>query len=131
MKRPVWIIDDDEDVRAVMVYALEFEGIQVKAFESATRALEHLYVLENTDYPSLMIVDYMMPEMDGVEFIGLLKEARETFGKIPVVLSTARVELDSPTPQGIEFLNKPLDLSDFLSMVKRYYLNETPSQPSV
>jgi CheY-like chemotaxis protein len=132
MKRPVCIIDDDDDVRTVMVYALEFEGIEVISFNGPLSALQYLQTLKSTEYPCLIVVDYMMPEMDGAEFISVIRENYPaTLATIPLALSTARIELDGEIPQGVEFLTKPLELSDFLTMVKRYYQNQSSSQPSV
>jgi len=131
MNRPVCIIDDDDDVREVMSFALEFEGIKTLPFESALMAEEYLSQAEPESYPCLIIVDYMMPEMNGMEFITLLKaKYPETLGKIPVALSTARLSEDTEhLPQWILRLEKPVDLQKFLELTRRHYLTP-PEMPS-
>lgn len=131
MKRPVCIIDDDEDLRAAMCFALEFEGIPVVSLENGQRALEYLSTLTENEYPCLIILDYMMPEMDGLELIKLIKEKYpETLGSIPLALSTARDSLDSELKKmipEIKTLAKPLDLKEFLSLAKSH-CQEVPNR---
>ena len=99
MNHPICIIDDVEDIRGVIEYALEFENIKTISFESAKLAEEHLSQLSPDDLPSLIIVDYMMPTMNGVEFISLLDEKySETLGKIPLALSTRAISIKTAVP---------------------------------
>ena len=126
MNRPICIIDDDEDIRAVMTYALEFEGMQSLPFGSAKNALEYLKQLDQDRLPCLIIVDFMMPDMNGAEFIDLLKtHYPNSLGKIPIVLSSARlVDETSYIPSSIRRLNKPVDLDSFYGMAREYYFQE-------
>lgn len=123
MNRPICIIDDDEDVRAVMCFALEFEGIQSMTFESAKRAEEYMLTLDPNALPCLIIIDYMMPDMDGVDFINLaLNKYPDTIGSIPMALSTARLSEETQSlPSGVILLPKPLDLHDLISIAKKHY----------
>ena len=124
MNHPICIIDDDEDIRGVIEYALEFENIKTISFESAGLAEEHLSKLSPDDFPSLIIVDYMMPTMNGVEFISLLDEKySETLGKIPLALSSGFLSDQIKTPKNVIKLDKPIDLQDLLELVKKYYLD--------
>ena len=88
MTHPICIIDDDDDVREVMTFALEYEGMAAIKFNRASLALEALAGMTKDQYPALIFVDYLMPEMDGLEFISKLKEKYpKTLGNIPIVLS--------------------------------------------
>jgi CheY-like chemotaxis protein len=123
MKRQICIIDDDEDVRGVMAFALDFEGMSSLTFESCRQAEEYLSRLSADELPCLMIIDYMMPEMNGLEFISLLaRKYPATLNKIPMVLSTARLsdEVDN-LPGHIMRLEKPLDLQNFLDLARQHY----------
>jgi two-component system, OmpR family, phosphate regulon response regulator PhoB len=123
MTKKICIIDDDEDVRDIMAYALENEGIQTFLFKNAKIALEELSLMDSDDYPALIIVDFLMPEMNGITFVErVFKEHPLTLAKIPIALSTAngKVEgMDSLPPQILK-IPKPIDLDDFLDMVQKY-----------
>lgn len=122
MTRPICVIDDDEDVRGVMCFALEFEGIPSMSFESGKEAESFLNKLAPAELPGMIIVDFMMPEMDGVEFITrMMEQYPETLGKIPMGLSTARFEDETmDLPQRAFRLEKPVDLKDFIALAKKY-----------
>lgn len=122
MGRSVCIIDDDEDVRGVMCFALEFEGIKALPYSSGAEAEENLSKMPIEDYPCMIIVDYMMPEMDGIEFIKkIFEKYPNTLAKIPVALSTARFSDETADlPEGAIRLEKPVDLESFITMVKSF-----------
>lgn len=123
MKRPVCIIDDDEDVRSVMCFALEYEDIQTISFESAQKAEEYLLTLDEASLPCLILVDYMMPDMDGVDFIQrALQKYPDTIGALPLALSTARISEETlALPPGVSLLPKPIDLVDLIAIAKKHY----------
>jgi CheY-like chemotaxis protein len=117
------VIDDDDDVREVIVYALESEGLAVKAFVNGKEGMEALQTLGQHEMPGLIIVDYMMPEMDGITFI---KEVREKFpqtlGKVPLAISSAMGASD-PIFQEIGnliLMHKPMDLEDLIKIAKHH-----------
>ena len=120
----VCIIDDDEDVRNVMSFALEFEGIRTHPLESGKKAFEYLRSLSPQAYPGLIVVDFTMPDMNGLEFIQLLRRNYpDILGQIPFALSTARCphelkEMD--LPEDVMILEKPLDLNRFIEFAKSF-----------
>ena len=124
MMHPICIIDDDDDVRGVMSFALKFEGMDTLAFESASHAEEKISKLAPENLPCLIIVDYLMPGMDGVEFISLLsKKYPDSLGKIPVALSTAYLSDGLwDFPSHVMRLPKPIELSDLVKIAKEFYL---------
>ncbi len=84
------IVDDDPDLLALMRLTLEYmAGWQIYSASSATEGLEMVRDL----VPDVVVVDLMMPEMDGYEFGRRLKSDPVTAG-VPLVLLTARTELD-------------------------------------
>lgn len=120
--KKVFVIDDDADVRDVIVFALEEEGYEVEVAENGKVGLDRLKTYDRTQYPGLVIVDYLMPEMDGITFIQVLKqEYTDTLGQIPLVISSAMGSMEEH-----DFLNdvtrlyKPMDLEDLLKVVKQH-----------
>ncbi len=81
----VLVIDDSPDVRGMLRRALEREGWQVDEAENGRAALERL---EHTE-PALILLDLMMPVMDGFEFVMEMRR-RGHSSKIPIVVVTAK-----------------------------------------
>lgn len=123
MKPFVALVDDDDDVRDVMGFALENEGISSMAFENGRIALEKLKQLKPNEYPCLLIVDYLMPEMDGLTFVQTVhRDHSSSIARIPMYLSSAIDSFGSDVhiPEGVKVIGKPLDLDDFLDIVKSH-----------
>jgi GAF domain-containing protein/CheY-like chemotaxis protein len=83
--RPVLVVDDDDNVRQLLRRMLEPEGYTVVEAENGRAALERLRDVT----PSVVLLDLMMPEMDGFEFVTEFRR-RETWRAIPIVVITAK-----------------------------------------
>ncbi len=83
--RPVLVVDDDGELRQLLRRMLEPEGYAVVEAENGRVALERLRDVK----PSVILLDLMMPEMDGFEFVAELRR-HEAWRAIPVVVITAR-----------------------------------------
>ena len=83
--RRVLVVEDDESARALIRRALEAEGWEVDEAENGRVALERLAERE----PALVLLDLMMPEMDGFEFLETLREGDDP-SPVPVVVITAK-----------------------------------------
>lgn len=129
MSQNICIIDDDDDVRDVIVYALELEGLQTLPFSDPFEAERVLASFETSDLPSLIIVDYYMPSMNGIKFIELLREKySKTLGQIPIILSTAYVFDETfNLPKGIKILEKPWSISDLLEIISVTLYLDSPN----
>jgi len=112
----VWIVDDDNSIRWVLEKALSSADISAASFESAETLLEAL----THNQPEIIISDIKMSKMDGIT---LLKKINKQFPEIPVIIMTAHSDLDSAVNayQGgaFEYLPKPFDIDDALSITKR------------
>src|SRR5690606_30022517 len=84
-KRLALVVDDMRDNRAMLRSALEREGWQVAEAEDGRAALEAFA----THHPALILLDLMMPVMDGFEFLRALR-ARDDGREVPVVVVTAK-----------------------------------------
>jgi PAS domain S-box-containing protein len=85
LERPVLIVEDDDATRAVLTRALSGEGRVVREAANGRIALDHLA----HETPGLILLDLLMPEMDGFELLAALRE-RADWEKIPVVVITAK-----------------------------------------
>ena len=114
----VLIVDDDERVREYVRVNLEMEGYSVREAGSAE---EGLGVLEEVS-PDLVLLDVMMPEMDGWEMLRRVQE-RHGVGAIPVVMFSGKVDEQSAqeaTARGAQgFLGKPFDPQQLIEHAKQ------------
>jgi two-component system alkaline phosphatase synthesis response regulator PhoP len=88
-QRTITVVDDNPDIITIVKTILEGKGYQVL---SASSGQELLNLLTDRK-PDLIILDIMMPEMDGLEVLGRLKAVTET-ASIPVILLTAKVQYE-------------------------------------
>jgi two-component system alkaline phosphatase synthesis response regulator PhoP len=88
-KKTIMVVDDNPDIITIVRTILEGKGYSVL---SATSGPELLNMLK-TQKPDLIILDIMMPEMDGLEVLSRLKGLTET-ATIPVILLTAKVQYE-------------------------------------
>ncbi len=119
-RRRILVIEDDEDVRRVIVDSLELAGHSVTAAADGVAGL----AMMNDVTPDLLIVDYAMPLMNGAEVI---KAARAVRPGLPVVLATgyadmAEVDLVLDTHS---ILTKPFDIDALQQAVSRAVLTES------
>jgi CheY-like chemotaxis protein len=83
--RPVLVVDDDAEVRRLLRRMLEPEGYAVVEAENGRVALDRLRDVS----PSVVMLDLMMPEMDGFEFVAEFRR-HEAWRAIPIVVITAK-----------------------------------------
>jgi DNA-binding response OmpR family regulator len=88
-QRTIMVVDDNPDIITIVKTILEGKGYQVL---SASGGQELLNLLTDRK-PDLIILDIMMPEMDGLEVLGRLKAVAET-ASVPVILLTAKVQYE-------------------------------------
>ncbi len=89
IKKTIMVVDDNPDIVTIVKTILEGKGFDVL---SASSGQELLNLLQNKK-PDLIILDIMMPEMDGLEVLSRLKGVAET-ATIPVILLTAKVQYE-------------------------------------
>ena len=112
----VVVVDDQDKVRHVIVEVLEAVGYRTSGFSTGEDALAHLGALA----PALILLDIMMPGMNGLEFLEVLR-ASPSFAAIPVVIMSG---LGASFP-GIERVNataiipKPISFPRLIDEIKR------------
>jgi CheY-like chemotaxis protein len=113
----VLVVEDDVDSREFLRYFLEKDGLGVSCAANGREALDRLRV---EPLPDLILLDLMMPVMNGWEFLAYRQEQPALAG-IPVMIlsSLGRPAAAVPAGEVVDFVDKPVDLSDLISKVRR------------
>lgn len=113
--RPILIVDDDTDLRETLGEVLAEEGYEAHLCENGRIALD---CLRGGERPALILLDLMMPEMNGWQFREeQLRDAR--LAGIPVVVMTASRGFEDHPITASEFLYKPIGLGELIQAVER------------
>jgi CheY-like chemotaxis protein len=113
---PVLIVEDDADLREMMAQLLTLEGFAAATVSNGREALAYL---RTNVAPDVILLDLMMPVMDGWEFRREQQRDRDMAG-VPVIVLSA---LDQPRAVDVQadaFLKKPLDFDRLLELIRRY-----------
>jgi DNA-binding response OmpR family regulator len=113
--KKILVIDDDAGVRVFMSKRFETEGYTPLVAATGEEGLHMLY----QDKPQLVILDVMMPGVDGFTFMREMR-ADETLKKIPVIVATAREDLrDIFKMEGAQgFFVKPVPMDEVMEKVR-------------
>ena len=116
MTEKVLLVDDEEDFLEVLSERMKSRGIEVSTANSATEAIR---IAEKESFDAI-IVDLMMPEMDGLEALKLIKEKKP---ESQVILLTGHATVDKGIEAmklgAMDFLEKPADLSQLTEKIKK------------
>ncbi len=117
--KTVLLVEDDPDLRDNMTEFLKSEGYDVQVASNGKQALDLLLSAEQP--PSVILLDLMMPVMDGFAF---RKEQRShpALSDIPVVLMTAdaQIEVSQARIQAQAMIRKPVDIDDLSRILSRF-----------
>ena len=83
----IMIVDDDQNVREILTHAIKKAGWDVTEAEDGRKAIEYLETAK--ELPTLMLLDLMMPELDGFQVIKLMKQ-NHLWKKVPIIIITAK-----------------------------------------
>lgn len=115
--RPVLVVEDDEDVRLAVATVLTDEGYRVL---TASHGREALDVLEQGAQPCLVLLDLMMPVMDGWQVLEEMQQ-HAAMAAIPVIVLSASRDAGPPAPNVRRYLKKPIGLDVLLREVEAHY----------
>ena len=113
---PVLIVEDDDDLREMMAHMLTIEGYDAATVANGREALDYLHSAET---PHVILLDLMMPVMDGWEFRRQQK-ADPAIAPVPVIVLSALDQGRAATVDAAAFLKKPLDFDRLLALVREH-----------
>jgi len=115
---PIFVVDDDADLREVLGDLLRDEGYEAHLFANGESALA---ILRGGARPHLILLDLMMPGMNGWQFRE--EQLRDSaLRDIPVVVMTASTMFDASPLGAAEVLKKPVGIEQILDAVERNVL---------
>ena len=113
----VYCVEDDQSIRDLMVYTLKSTGFDAKGFVKG----EELFEALKEEIPDIIILDIMLPGMDGIEILKRIR-ADHRFYDIPVILATAK-DSEYDKVRGLDlgaddYLAKPFGMMEMISRIK-------------
>ena len=125
----IWYVEDDASIRDIAIYALNSARFETRGFEDGLTFWEAL----KKEKPELIVLDVMLPGMDGVELLSKMKESAEYKG-IPVIMATAKGQ-EYDRIHGLDlgaddYIVKPFSIMEMVSRVKAVLRRSQPQQVS-
>lgn len=113
----IYLVEDDESIREFVIYTLKSQGFEAKGFERPSLFWKEL----EKEHPSLLLLDVMLPEEDGISVLKKLRVRPDT-RKLPIIMLTARgseydtvIGLDSGAD---DYIPKPFRMMELISRIR-------------
>lgn len=114
----IWCVEDEASIRDIEVYTLKSMGFEARGLEDGLEAWE---ALQSGDRPELILLDVMLPRLDGVSLLRRIK-ADAAYQKIPVIMATAKGreydKVHSLDSGADDYLVKPFGMMEMVSRIK-------------
>lgn len=113
----IYLVEDDESIRELVIYTLKSQGFEAKGFERPSLFWKEL----EKEHPSLLLLDVMLPEEDGISVLKKLRVRPDT-RKLPIIMLTAR-ESEYDTVIGLDsgaddYIPKPFRMMELISRIR-------------
>ncbi len=122
----IFVVEDEKDIANLVTYNLEKEGYKTKAFQTGEEALQNI----KTFKPDMVILDLMLPGMQGIDVLRYIKEDFN-LKTVPVVIISAKSS-ETDKVLGLEmgaddYLIKPFSVKELISRVKAVFRRLMPA----
>ena len=120
----ILVVEDDKEIQELITYFLSKEGYEV---DQADDGLEGLRLLKEKQH-SLVVLDLMLPNLDGKNFTKIVKGISSEYGDPAIIMLTAKTEIEDVL-EGLEigaddYMKKPFDPRELVLRVKRFFKEE-------
>jgi len=116
--KKILVVDDDKDIREIIMYILESEGFSVSGLDNGSAVLNTVHEMR----PDMVLLDVQLGDMDGRDICRELKE-QSTTQDLPIIMISANSgwqDIREKQCNADDFLAKPFDITDLVEHVKRY-----------
>lgn len=114
--RTILIVEDDADIRETLQHLLEASGYRVAPASNGKVALDQI---DTMGRPCLILLDLMMPVMDGWAFLSAL-EQNEALAEVPIVIVSAYTDKVASLERAQQILKKPVDIHALMEVVRQH-----------
>jgi len=123
------IVEDDEDIREIVIYALQSAGFEAFGYETG----EELMTALGAELPSLILLDIMLPKVDGLTILEKLRKMPNT-KKLPVIMLTAK-NSEYDKVKGLDmgaddYISKPFGVMELIARVNAVLRRGEPEEES-
>ncbi len=122
----ILVVDDEPNIRELLSVSLKFAGFSVAVAENGKEALE----IEREFQADLVVLDIMLPDMDGFQVLRHLREREE---RLPVLFLTAKDDVQDKiqglTIGGDDYITKPFSLEEVIARIRTVLRRTHPSEP--
>ena len=122
----IYLLEDDDSIRKLVIYGLEIQGYEAQGFEVPSKFWKAM----NERQPELVLLDIMLPEEDGLSVLHKLRSASAT-KKLPVIMLTAKnteydrvIGLDNGAD---DFISKPFGMMELVARVRAVLRRSEPA----
>lgn len=116
-KQTILVVDDEQDLLDLIEYNLKKEGFEVLKAEDGEEGIE----VAREHSPDLVLLDIMMPKMDGLEVVEVMRNDGD-LKRIPIIFLTARgdekTEVEGLNKGGDDYITKPISTTKLISRIK-------------
>jgi len=116
-KQTILIVDDEQDLLDLIEYNLKQQGFEVLTADNGNRGIQ----IARDEKPNLVLLDVMMPQMDGIEVCDRMRED-PGLKNIPIIFLTARsdekTEIEGLNKGADDYITKPISTSKLISRIK-------------
>ena len=125
----IYCVEDDAAIRELMLYTLRASGFEAEGFADGQAMLDRI----SREMPELILLDIMLPGMDGVEILKKLRESPKTEA-VPVIMATAKgTEFDKVQCLDLgadDYLTKPFGMMEMVSRIRAVLRRAGRKQPA-
>ena len=113
----IYLVEDDESIRELVIYTLKSQGFEAKGFERPS----HFWKALEKEKPALLLLDVMLPEEDGISILKKLRMRPDT-RKLPIIMLTAKGD-DMDKILGLEYgaddyISKPFNILEVKARIR-------------
>ena len=125
----IYLVEDDESIRELVIYTLQTTGLTAKGFPCA----KDFWNAMKQEYPSLVLLDIMLPDEDGYQILSKLRDdpATRTLPVIMVTAKTSEIDVVKGLDHGADdYLCKPFGIMEFISRVRAVLRRAAAAAPA-
>ncbi|QNL51690.1 response regulator [Olivibacter sp. SDN3] len=117
MKKKIYVVEDDKDIREIIEFFLDAEGMEAHTYSHIADFKRDCNSMGNAD---LFLLDVNLPDGSGVDLAAALSKNPDTY-HVPVLIMSAHLNNGFAFSENVRsFLPKPFDLNDMASQIKQY-----------